>query len=144
MLGLLRRLHRMQVQFCLKSESNETKIIYPNIEAHKMKDGYGQAAFQAIGHITDEQIAKTVVKSREEAKKSIKDLGMYDLLHSNDCWENPPTPLVQVDQNADDENQEEEVACDRVAVELLQEANSSQDRGCSIRYFIFIKSRHDY
>ena len=52
---------------------------------------------------------------------------MYDLLHSNDCWENPPTPLVQVDQNADDENQDEEVACDRVAVELLHEASSSQD-----------------
>ena len=56
--------------------------------------------FKPLDIITDEQIAETIAKSREEAKKSIKDLGMYDLLHSNDCWENPPTPLIQVDQNA--------------------------------------------
>ena len=129
MLGLLRRLHRMQVQFSMESETNETKIKYPKMEAHKMKDGHSEAFFQAVRQITDKQIAESIESSREDAKKSIKNLGMYDLLHSNNCWENPPTPLlVEVDyDNVDDEDEVDEVLGDSVAVELLQEANSGQD-----------------
>ena len=82
MLGLLRRLHRMQVQFSVESETNETKIKYPNMEAHKMKDGHSEAFFQAVGQITYKQIAESIESSREDAKKSIKNNGMYDLLHS--------------------------------------------------------------
>ena len=94
-----------------------------------MKDGHSEAFFQAVGQITDEQIAESIESSREDAKKSIKNLGMYDLLHSNNSWENPPTPLlVEVDyDNVDDEDEVDEVLGDSVAVELLQEANSGQD-----------------
>ena len=94
-----------------------------------MKDGHSEAFFQAVGQITDKQIVESIESSREDAKKSIKNLGMYDLLHSNNCWENPPTPLlVEVDyDNVDDEDEVDEVLGDSVAVELLQEANSGQD-----------------
>ena len=37
MLRLLCQLHRMNIQFCLEAESQETGIRYPRIEAHKPK-----------------------------------------------------------------------------------------------------------
>lgn len=129
MLGLLRRLHRMHVQFCLEAESQKTGIKYPRIEAHKAKDGHGKTTFQSVGSVTDKEIAKAVMDSKEEAKEMIKDLGMFELLHSKDCWENPPTPLLEEADAYDDDDdmQDEDVAGDGVTTELLQEANSSQD-----------------
>ena len=57
------------VQFCLESESNETR-----------KDGHGKLFFKPLD--SDEQIAETIAKSRKEENKSMNDLGMYDLLHN--------------------------------------------------------------
>ncbi len=37
MLGMLRKLHRMQIQIQLESQSEDTKIIYPNVEVHKKR-----------------------------------------------------------------------------------------------------------
>ena len=45
MLGL-RRLHRMNIQFCLEAESQETGIRYPRVEAHNTKDGHGNGSLQ--------------------------------------------------------------------------------------------------
>ena len=40
LLGLLRRLHRLQIQIKLESECEKTNIKYPRVDAHKKKDGY--------------------------------------------------------------------------------------------------------
>jgi len=39
-LGLLQRLHRLQIQLQLKSETRETDIVYPRAKAHVKKVGY--------------------------------------------------------------------------------------------------------
>ena len=56
LLGLLRRLNRTHIQFCLESESQETRIKYPRLETHKVKDGHGQATFESVQLLTDEDI----------------------------------------------------------------------------------------
>lgn len=130
MLGLLRRLHRMHIQFCLESESQETEIKYPRTEAHKMKDGHGKAVFESVALITDKEIADVIEQSKEDAKGKIKDLGMFELLHSNNCWTNPPTPLLEeadYDDADDEDDQDEAIGDNSITTELLQEANSSQD-----------------
>ena len=55
MLGLLRRLHRLHVQFCLESQSEETGIMYPRIQEHKIKDGHGKVCFQSVKSVTDKE-----------------------------------------------------------------------------------------
>lgn len=110
MLGLLRRLHRMNIEFCLEAESQETGIRYPSIEAHKTKDGHGNESVQCVEDVTEEKLAETIMKSKEEAQEKIKELGMKEVLDKNKCWENPPTPLIdEADLNdADDDEDEEE------------------------------------
>ena len=68
LLGLLRRLHRMHVQFCLESESQETGIKYPRLEAHKVKDGHGQATFESVQLLTDEDMSKLFWSPRMKHK----------------------------------------------------------------------------
>ena len=61
----------------------------------------------------------------------IKDLGMFELLHSKDCWESPPTPLLEEGMTYDDDDddnddiQDGDIAGEGVTTELLQEANST-------------------
>ena len=130
MLGLLRRLHRMHVQFSLECESQETGIRYPHLERHKVKDGHGKAVIDSVRLIADADICQTVLDSKEEAKDMMKELGMFELLQSHGDWENPPTPLLGHATTFDDkdEDDDDEVAkSDEVCAELLQEANASQD-----------------
>ena len=130
MLGLLRRLHRMHAQFCLESESQETGIRYSGTEAHKKKDGHGNLTSQCLGTLTDSDITTTIRESREEAKQTIKTLGMYQLLYSNSCWDNPPSPLLnEIDFSEVDEEdgQDDDIAGKDIVSEILQEANSSED-----------------
>ncbi len=131
MLGLLRRLHRMHIQFCLEAESQETGIRYPKVEAHKNKDGYGDDSVQSVENITIQQIAEAVGQSKQQAQEKMKDLGMWELLQ---CWENPPTPLLtDADFDIDDEQDEEDTVAQTEAqtvlseLDLLQEVNSSED-----------------
>ena len=37
MLGMLRRLHKMQIQMKLESDTDISGIFYPNVEAHKKR-----------------------------------------------------------------------------------------------------------
>ena len=94
MLGLLRRLHRMHIQFCLECESQGTGIRYPHLERHKVKDGHGVAIIESVRLISDADISHAVMDSKEEAKEIMKELGMFELLQSNGDWENPPTPVL--------------------------------------------------
>lgn len=120
----------MNIQFCLEAESQETGIQYPSIEAHKTKDGHGNESVQCVEDVTEEKLAETIMKSKEEAQEKIKELGMKEVLDKNKCWENPPTPLIdEADLNdADDDEDEEEKGMSQSKMgELLQEVNSSED-----------------
>ena len=69
MLGLLHRLHRMQVQICLETELKVSRIKYPHIEAHRAKDGNGQPIFQSVRGISNNEIAEAVDVAKQEAKE---------------------------------------------------------------------------
>ena len=66
------------------------------------------------------------------AKEQIKCLGMFELL--KECWDNPPTPLVQEivelvedDEQEIDEQEDDVNARDDMKLELLLEATSVQE-----------------
>ena len=88
-LGLLRRLHRMEIQLKLESE-DENGIIYPRVEEHRKKDGHSKQWEYNLTQITDKQINEAVEKGKTKAKAAIEELGMSDVLIKADCSNNPP------------------------------------------------------
>ena len=130
MLGLLRRLHRLHVQFCLQAQSEETGIRYPSIEAHKNKDGQHNPNICCVCPVTNKEIMEAVKRAREKAKKTIEALGMAGVLQKNKVSENPPIPVLKKDEvicDDEDDDMDDALAGDEAIPQLLQEANSSQD-----------------
>ena len=68
MLGLLRRLHRMQIQFSLESEADVTGISYPNVSKHKVKDGMNNTQCVSECLLSNTRIAEAVEDGKKEAQ----------------------------------------------------------------------------
>ena len=146
MLGLLRRLHRLHIQFCLEGKSEETGIIYPRSQVHNIKDGQiskdgrHMPNMLCVSSVTDKEIGDAMKRGREKAQQMLQELGMADLLQNSKCWENPPQPGlasgkhqsredeschdIESDDDSDD-GEDGEVDCpsDDVLNFILQEAN---------------------
>ena len=80
MLGLLRRLHRLQIQSNLQAQSEATGIVYPQINKHKFKDGKNMSFSYAVSDVSDKIIGEAIAQASSAAKASIESLGMDDLL----------------------------------------------------------------
>ena len=78
LLGFLQRLHRLQIQLQLELESFETGITYPRVEKHLTKIGHKEDAAEkvSLSDVSDDDITATIKEAKEEAVKTIKDLGM--------------------------------------------------------------------
>ena len=85
-LGLLRRLHRLQIQLDLESKSNTTKIIYPRQLAHQ-KIEEKTSEFFPVNSVTNAEIEGVVKKGLIQAKEAMEDLGMKDDLVKIKQWE---------------------------------------------------------
>jgi len=86
MLGLLQRFHRLHVQEILESEAKENEINYSKM--HKRKESnYLNSGNQNIASITLEDISRTVGRACAEAKKTIDELEMSELLKTHNMWE---------------------------------------------------------
>ena len=82
-LGLLRKLHKLQIQIEIEYQSSSTGIIYPNITT-KGDDRENQHSVRAITNANTEVAVKSAL---QKAKKSVKDLGMKDLLVQSENWD---------------------------------------------------------
>ena len=77
LLGFLQRLHRLQVQLQLETESSMTGITYPRVEKHLAKIGHEEVKDKVcLSDVGDDNIAAIIKEAKEEAIKAIKDLGM--------------------------------------------------------------------
>ena len=83
-LGLLKRLHKLQIQIELQSESDITGITYPYQEIHKKKDGMrsNKELLTSLSNITNEQIEKSVKIGLTRARDAMDELRMKDSLIS--------------------------------------------------------------
>ena len=106
MLSLLQRLHRIHIQYCLENDSETSEIIkYLRNEIHKDKDGHDRANLCDLSTISNSKIIETVNKAKQEAKRTIESLGMYDLLKKNN-FEDPPIPYSE--KNCSDDNDDDD------------------------------------
>ena len=79
MLGLLRRLQRLQMQSELQAESCKYGVIYPQLKRHENKDGRQTLLHHSSHNISQQDICHTVCMAKLKAKESIQKLGMEAL-----------------------------------------------------------------
>eukprot|EP00731_Ephydatia_muelleri_P001762 Em0001g1762a len=129
MLGLLRRLHRLQIQFRLEAESAQNGIRYPHCEKHNNKDGSNTRVTFSLQGVTDANIEDAVECGRKLAMKDIEMLGMELSLKRNMEVENESAGSIIPEAEEDDEelDDEEPPRSDVNEAELLKEACCAVD-----------------
>ena len=91
-LGLVRRVHRLQIQSQLQAESAKTNIIFPQLQKHLAKEGSNLFVPAELEKTTDDAIVLAVQRAKQRAQITVKELGMADLLKTRNEWdENIPT-----------------------------------------------------
>ena len=116
MLGLMRRLHCLNIQLCLEAEAEANHICYPRNKSHQAKDGQNQSSkLSSVSSVSDQDISDAVTRGKVKAQQLMKDLGMAELLIKGKSWENPPATGVKCeveeehdDDDDNDDNEEEE------------------------------------
>ena len=99
MLGLMRRLHRLQIQSQLQAESHASEVIYPQVKKHKKKDGRRGFVIHSLKDITNDKICQAVTIANIKAKEAIEKLGMD--VHN-----------VEKDEDGNDENRDSDTDID--------------------------------
>lgn len=109
-LGLIRRLHKLQIEVDLESESDATGIIYPRHQSHQKRSGINEGDVHSISNVTNQHIEDTIQKSLEKARAAIDDLGMKDLLVETQNWEktlgDSGVDSIKVENDDDDDDDE--------------------------------------
>ncbi|KAL5503163.1 hypothetical protein EMCRGX_G010071 [Ephydatia muelleri] len=128
MLGLLRRLHRLQIQFRLEAESAQNGIRYPHCEKHKNKDGSNRQVTFSLQGVTDADIEDAVKCGRKLAMKDIEMLGMELSLERNMEVETESAgSIIPKADEDDDELDDDKPPRSDVNEELLKEACCAVD-----------------
>ena len=84
MLGLLRRLHRLQIQFQLETSSHDTGIVYPQTKTSKRHvNGEEHPDDKDLTDTTDQDILAVVWDAKIKVHDVVKQLGMWN--ESIDC-----------------------------------------------------------
>ena len=71
MLGLMRRLHRLQLQSQLQAESSTSGVVYPVLKTHEKKSGVRDFVPHSLKHISNSKILETVSNANFKAKAAI-------------------------------------------------------------------------
>ena len=100
-LGLLRRLHKLQIKVELESLSNTTGIIYPHQNVHKAKEGINKTHRHSLAGITNQDIenAVNVKYGLDRARSVVEELKMKDLLVETNNWDRAFGDVGEVELN---------------------------------------------
>ena len=112
-LGLLRRLHQINIQHTLQVNSQGV-IRFPSMEKHCSKEGKNKMSKSSLTDINDGDIAEAVQRAKNKARITLEMLGMDKLLQIHSVWDNENTTddlltdvNIQDDYN-DDENEDDD------------------------------------
>ena len=109
-LGLIRRLHRLQIQVDPESTSDTTRIIYPCKVAHDKKSGIIKDSMYTCEKITNKNIEEAVQFSLQKARSAMEELGMKDLLIEQKQWDHTSGDSQDIEikpENIDDDHDDE-------------------------------------
>ena len=123
-LGLLRRLHKLQIQIELESQSSTTGIIYPQQSNQRIDVSNGHT----VKNITDYEIQQAVKCALDRAKKCIEELGMKDLLQSTENWDKVSFgDAGDVKDNEGDDLLDESAECDKGKANISKESSIPEE-----------------
>ena len=106
-LGLIRRLHRLQIQVDLESMSDTTGIIYPCKVVHDKKSGINKDSMYTCENITNKNIEEAVQFSLQKARSAMEELGMKELLTEQKQWDHTSGDSRDIEikpENIDDDS----------------------------------------
>ena len=108
LLGILRHLHRLQIQLELEAESQETGIQYPRVEAHIKKVGYSATNETTdLKCISDQDILTAINEAKTEAVNAVRELGID--FKDEELEEMISKPLDEADdQECDDDDDDDD------------------------------------
>ena len=138
MLGLLRRLHRLQIQAKLQAESNATGIVYPRAKKHKIKDGDGTYITPFLSDIKDTNIAEVVKRAEIRAKASLEKLGMATLLQVHKVWDSLyayDCDDTEIEDDSDEEGDSENIPVDKTLVSASVKEVCTEDSSAIEKFF---------
>ena len=130
--GLLQRLHKLQSFIELQSESEGTKIIYPQKIIHSNKDeiSTNDDSIYSVDNISIDQIHKAIKAGFIRAQTAMEELGMKELLVKNKQWEFAFGDIDELTQDAyeDDELPEtvNDKSCSSTTVEESEESSLAE------------------
>ena len=132
MLGLLRRLHRLQIQSTIQSETS-TGIIFPRVLKHQSKQGDDVYKNHLLEAITNDNILAAVNRARDKARALVEELGMADLLKKFLVWDTLEEGITKnegEDENDDDDDNDEdndvEAKSEVIISDIVNEACTEQ------------------
>ena len=132
MLGLLRCLHRLQIQSTIQSETS-TDIIFPRVLKHQSKQGDDVYKNHLLEAITNDNILAAVNRARDKARALVEELGMPDLLKKFLVWDTLEEGITKnegEDENDDnddnDEDNDVEAKSEVIISDIVNEACTEQ------------------
>lgn len=112
-LGLLRRLHWLNIQLTLQANSEDV-IRFPSKEKHHSNEGKNKLSKSSLTEIKDKDIAEAVQRAKDEARSTLETLGMDKLLRIHSVWDKEDTTedlIAHVnaqDDSIDDDDSEDD------------------------------------
>ena len=128
MLGLLRRLHRLQIQLTIQSGTSD--IVFPRVEKLRTREGMSSPTECTTPLPTNAEIHEAVQRARVQAKLTLQRLGMDELLKKHSKWESPTMcdVVLEMDDEQDDEDVEViEETLQAIVGEVCQEDGQQLD-----------------
>ena len=123
-LGLLRRLHKLQIQIELESQSSSSGIVYPQQSNQRGDVNNGHS----VKGITNFEIENAVKSALERAKKCMEELGMKDLLLSTENWDKVSFGDVDdVEDNEGEDALDESIECDKSKTDSSRESKIPEE-----------------
>ena len=84
-LGLLHRLHRINIQLTLQVTLKE--VVFPSLDQHCAKEGKNLESNKPLSAIRDADIANAIDHAKTKARNTIEILGMEKLMKVGSLWE---------------------------------------------------------
>ena len=114
-LGLLHRLHRLNIQAMLQADVEKSEIRFPHAEKHIERSGMKSYVIPSVASISNKDIEKAVECALSKAKETLSSLEMDLLLKKHSKWDNVKWSNVgncvfesDVDDDNDDDDQVED------------------------------------
>ena len=87
---MLRRLHRLNIQLQLQSNSQDL-IKFPSVERHRNKEGKNKLVMEGLSTVKDKDISEAIQRAKTKARSTLEALGMDKLLKIHSIWDNEST-----------------------------------------------------